>query len=82
MEIEMIPDEETLKLVTRDLGTSIVRIRGDAGGYDINASEWNNNDHAWYVLFRNGHALSDLKERPKHIRLVRMTNTKVSKLRG
>lgn len=36
------------------------------------------NDYAWYVLFRNGHALSDLKERPKHIRLVRATSTKVS----
>lgn len=36
------------------------------------------NDYAWYVLFRNGHALSDLKERPKHIRLVRVTNTEVS----
>ena len=36
------------------------------------------NDFAWYVLFRNGHALSDLKERPKHIRLVRVANTEVS----
>lgn len=27
--------------------------------------------YAWYVLFRNGVALNDLKERPKHIRLVR-----------
>ena len=36
------------------------------------------NDYAWYVLFRNGHALSDLKERPKHIRLVRATKTKIS----
>ena len=26
---------------------------------------------AWYVLFHNGVALNDLKERPKHIRLVR-----------
>mgnify|MGYP001828730187 FL=1 len=26
---------------------------------------------AWYMLFRNGIALNDLKERPKHIRLVR-----------
>lgn len=26
---------------------------------------------AWYVLFKNGIALNDLKERPKHIRLVR-----------
>ncbi|UCB55238.1 MAG: DUF1566 domain-containing protein [Thiotrichales bacterium] len=28
-------------------------------------------DYAWYVLFHNGVALNDLKERPKHIRLVR-----------
>lgn len=28
-------------------------------------------DYAWYVLFQNGVALNDLKERPKHIRLVR-----------
>jgi hypothetical protein len=30
---------------------------------------------AWYVLFRNGIALNDLKERPKHIRLVRGNQT-------
>ena len=43
------------------------------------ASENSNSDElAWYVLFRNGLALNDLKERPKHIRLVRVTNTKVS----
>ena len=30
---------------------------------------------AWYVLFRNGIALNDLKERPKHIRLVRGNRT-------
>lgn len=29
------------------------------------------NSYAWYVLFQNGRALNDLKERPKHIRLVR-----------
>lgn len=28
-------------------------------------------EYAWYVLFRNGISLNDLKERPKHIRLVR-----------
>ena len=32
-------------------------------------------EHAWYVLFRNGIALNDLKERAKHIRLVRSINT-------
>jgi hypothetical protein len=33
-------------------------------------------DFAWYVLFRNGIALNDLKERPKHIRLVRGNRTR------
>ena len=28
-------------------------------------------EYAWYVLFRNGIPLNDLKARPKHIRLVR-----------
>jgi len=28
-------------------------------------------EYAWYVLFRNGIPLNDLKKRPKHIRLVR-----------
>ena len=31
--------------------------------------------YAWYVLFRSGIALNDLKERPKHIRLVRSNQT-------
>jgi hypothetical protein len=36
------------------------------------ASEHAQHDsYAWYVLFHNGIALNDLKERPKHIRLVR-----------
>jgi hypothetical protein len=30
---------------------------------------------AWYLLFRNGIALNDLKERPKHVRLVRGDRT-------
>ena len=39
------------------------------------ASENNTrHDLAWYVLFENGVSLNDLKERPKHIRLVRNTN--------
>ena len=43
------------------------------------ASENSNSDElAWYVLFRSGHALNDLKERPKHIRLVRVIDTEVS----
>ena len=39
--------------------------------YWTSSDEDNKEDFAWYVLFRNGFALSDLKERPKHIRLVR-----------
>ncbi len=33
-------------------------------------------EYAWYILFRNGIALNDLKERPKHIRLVRSQTEK------
>ncbi|MDH5710366.1 MAG: DUF1566 domain-containing protein [Gammaproteobacteria bacterium] len=40
------------------------------------SSNENHPDHAWYVLFRNGIALNDLKERPKHIRLVRTQTDK------
>jgi hypothetical protein len=46
--------------------------------YWTSSEHSNKNDYAWYILFRNGHALSDLKERPKHIRLVRVTDTEVS----
>jgi hypothetical protein len=34
-----------------------------------------NENFAWYMLFGNGIALNDLKERPKHIRLVRGNQT-------
>jgi len=36
-------------------------------------------DYAWYVLFRNGITLNDLKERPKHLRLVRGGEHKFAK---
>jgi Protein of unknown function (DUF1566) len=39
--------------------------------YWTSSDEGNADELAWYVLFRNGFALSDLKERPKHVRLVR-----------
>ncbi len=43
------------------------------------ASENNDKkDFAWYVLFRNGVSLNDLKERPKHIRLVRQHSSQVA----
>lgn len=43
------------------------------------SSENSNNDElAWYVLFRNGLALNDLKERSKHVRLVRTVEMELS----
>ena len=39
--------------------------------YWTSSDEDNKNEFAWYVLFRNGFVLSDLKERAKHVRLVR-----------
>lgn len=33
-------------------------------------------DYAWFVLFRNGLALNALKEQPKHVRLVRGSNSR------
>ena len=47
-----------------------------ASWYWTSSENKSRDDVAWYVLFRNGLALNDLKERPKHIRLVRevMTN--------
>lgn len=44
------------------------------------ASENNDNKNfAWYVLFRNGISLNDLKERPKHIRLVRKHSQQIAR---
>lgn len=43
--------------------------------YWTSSSNASNPGYAWYVLFRNGISLNDLKQRPKHIRLVR-TNKK------
>ena len=43
--------------------------------YWTSSSNKKHPEHAWYVLFRNGIALNDLKERPKHIRLVRTQAT-------
>ena len=39
--------------------------------YWSSSENTNREGYAWYVLFRNGVSLNDLKERPKHIRLVR-----------
>jgi len=42
-----------------------------ASWYWTASSNKDNPGYAWYVLFKNGLSLNDLKERPKHIRLVR-----------
>lgn len=42
-----------------------------ASWYWTASTNKDNPDYAWYVLFRNGISLNDLKARPKHIRLVR-----------
>ena len=80
-----LPTKEQMQtLVYLDNGNEIVKINKQyfpqtMPSWYWTASENSNSDElAWYVLFRNGLALNDLKERPKHIRLVRVTNTKVS----
>ncbi len=42
-----------------------------ASWYWTASSNDSNPGYAWYVLFRNGIPLNDLKARPKHVRLVR-----------
>ena len=75
------------QLPTREEIQTIVNLENSTNGVAINkqyfpqtmpswywtASENKNKEnYAWYVMFRNGIALNDLKERPKHIRLVRI----------
>lgn len=73
-----LPSREELEtLVAHNNDTKQASI--DTGHFPQAVPSWywtaseNPGDHnyAWYVLFRNGIALNDLKERPKHIRLVR-----------
>ena len=81
------------KLPTKEQLQTIINLENSRDGVTINKEYfpetlpswyWTSSENsqreelAWYVLFRNGHALSDLKERPKHIRIVRVTNTFVS----
>jgi hypothetical protein len=80
-----LPTKEQMQtLVYLDNGNEIVKINKKyfpqtMPSWYWTASENSNSDElAWYVLFRNGLALNDLKERPKHIRLVRTANTEVS----
>ena len=78
------------RLPTKNEMLSIVSLEKTASAVTINnhyfpealpswywTSSSNNNDtkYAWYVLFSNGITLNDLKEHPKHIRLVRSKNS-------
>lgn len=77
--------EEMQTLVSLEDGNEKVKINKQyfpeamPSWYWTSSENSHHDDFAWYVLFRNGVALNDLKERPKHIRLVRMTNTNVSR---
>ena len=74
------------RLPTREEMLSIVYFENTASSAKINSNyfpeampSWywtassneNHPEHAWYVLFKNGIAINDLKQRAKHIRLVR-----------
>lgn len=74
-------------LPTREQMQTLVNLENGNSGITINKQyfpqtmpSWywtsneniNSDEFAWYVLFRNGVELNDLKERPKHIRLVRV----------
>ena len=74
------------RLPTREEMMGLVNYANDFGEAKINtkyfpealpswywtaSSNENHPEFAWYVLFKNGLSLNDLKENPKHIRLVR-----------
>lgn len=69
--------EEMLSIVNFEKISSTVLINRDYFPETLPSWYWtastneNHPEHAWYVLFRNGIAINDLKARPKHIRLVR-----------
>ena len=74
-----LPTREQMQtLVNFESGDSRAKINNQYFPQTLPSWYWTSSEHnkkdgyAWYVLFRNGHALSDLKERPKHIRLVRI----------
>ena len=76
--------EEMQSLVYLDNGDEEVKINKQyfpqtmPSWYWTSSENSNREELAWYVLFRNGLALNDLKERPKHIRLVRLANVEIS----
>lgn len=76
--------EEMLSIVNMESTTSTITINSDyfpetlPSWYWTASSNDNHPEHAWYVLFRNGIAINDLKDHPKHIRLVRSQTKKTS----
>jgi len=81
------------QLPTREQMQTLVYLKNDDKSATINknyfpetAASWywtasennDNNQFAWYILFRNGISLNDLKERPKHIRLVRKHSQQIA----
>jgi hypothetical protein len=69
--------EEMLGLVSYEDGSSTVKINTSLFPETLPSWYWTAStnesrpEFAWYVLFKNGIFLNDLKENPKHIRLVR-----------
>lgn len=69
--------EEMLRLVSFGDGASKVKINTSyfpktlPSWYWTASSNESRPEFAWYILFKNGMSLNDLKENPKHIRLVR-----------
>lgn len=69
--------EEMLGLVKYENGDKEIKI--DTSYFPFTLPSWywtassnaSRPEYAWYVLFKNGLPLNDLKENPKHIRLVR-----------
>jgi cytoskeletal protein RodZ len=73
-----LPTREQMQTLV-ELGNSKDKVKIDRHYFPRALPSWywtasqkeEDDELAWYVLFRNGFALSDLKERPKHVRLVR-----------
>ena len=79
--------EEMLSIVSFESAASTVTINKNYFPETLPSWYWTatpnekHSEHAWYVLFRNGIALNDLKGRAKHLRLVRSTiSTQQAKL--
>jgi len=69
--------EEMMGLVNYENSDSKIKIDTSYFPYALPSWYWTASsnksrpEYAWYVLFKNGMSLNDLKENPKHVRLVR-----------